>query len=141
MSEESNVKAEISKVEPDISKIEPELSNVESDISKIEPEQSKVDPELSKVEAEVVKVESAVSKLKSKYSVITVEKTETPDGLTGDNWYRYVIGEGGSKIEGKKPGSLKGVTEHAHTAAEELNNRAVQGRSTYAPTKRPPPKK
>ena len=81
------------------------------------------------------------NKMKSKYSVITVEKTATPDGLTGDNWYRYVIGEGGSKIEGKKPGSLKAVTEHAHTAAEELNARSVQGRSTYAPTKRPPPKK
>lgn len=81
------------------------------------------------------------AKVKAKYSVITVEKTETPDGLTGDNWYRYVIGEGGSKIEGKKPGSLKAVTAHAHAAAEELNSRSMNGRSTYAPTRRTTPEK
>ena len=88
---------------------------------------------------EEVKVDEG--KVKAKYSVITVEKTETPEGLTGDNWYRYVIGEGGSKIEGKKPGSLKAVTEHAHAAAEELNSRSIKGRSTYAPTKRVTPTK
>ncbi len=102
-------------------------------------EEPKVEVTEPKAEVAEVKVEEA--KVKAKYSVITVEKTETPEGLTGDNWYRYVIGEGGSKIEGKKPGSLKGVTEHAHAAAEELNSRSIKGRSTYAPTKRVTPTK
>ncbi|WP_455376358.1 hypothetical protein [Kaarinaea lacus] len=103
-------------------------------------EQVKVDEvKVDEVKADEVKADEV--KAKAKYSVITVEKTETPEGLTGDNWYRYVIGEGGSKIEGKKPGSLKGVTEHAHAAAEELNSRSIKGRSTYAPTKRVTPTK
>lgn len=81
------------------------------------------------------------SKARAKYSVITVEKTAAPDGMTGDNWFRYVIGEGGSKIEGMKPGTMKTVTEHAKTAAEELNARSLKGHSTYAPTKRVTTKK
>ena len=69
----------------------------------------------------------------SKYSVVTVEKTPAPEGLPGDNWYEYVIGYGRSKIVGKKPGTLKAVTEHAETVAEDLNSRASRGGSTYAP--------
>lgn len=69
---------------------------------------------------------------KLKYSVEIVEKTSTPEGMTGDNWHRYVIGQGGSRIEGKKPGSLKAVTQHAEAAADELNSRIGGGGSTYA---------
>jgi hypothetical protein len=68
-----------------------------------------------------------------KYHVVTVEKTTPPEGLPGDNWHRYVIGQGSSKIEGKKPGSLKAVTQHAETVAEDLNTRKARGGSTYAP--------
>lgn len=71
-----------------------------------------------------------------KYRVTTVEKTTTPQGMPGDNWHRYVIGRGSSKIEGKKPGSLKAVTQHAETVAEDLNSRAGRSGSTYAPRKR-----
>ncbi len=71
-----------------------------------------------------------------KYQVETVEKTETPEGLPGDNWYRYVVGRGSSRIEGRKPGTLQEVTEHAQIVAETLNSRAGIGGSTYAPRKR-----
>ncbi len=71
-----------------------------------------------------------------KYQVVSVVKTDPPEGMPGDNWYRYVIGEGGSKIEGLKPGSLKAVTRHAETVAEDLNARTGRGGSTYAPRKR-----
>ena len=75
-------------------------------------------------------------KKKLKYNVITVEKTTAPEGMTGDNWHRYVIGQGGSKIEGKKPGTLKEVTLHAQTAAEDLNSRVGGSGSTYVSRKR-----
>jgi hypothetical protein len=70
------------------------------------------------------------------YNVITVEKTTAPEGMPGDNWCRYVIGKGGSRIEGKKPGSLHEVTLHAETVAEDLNSRKGKGGSMYAPRKR-----
>jgi len=73
---------------------------------------------------------------KIKYAVVTVEKTTTPEGLPGDNWHRYVIGQGTSKIEGIKPGTLKAVTEHAEAVAEDLNSRTGKGGSTYAPRKK-----
>ena len=73
---------------------------------------------------------------KLKFHVVTVEKTTPPEGMPGDNWHRYVIGQGGSRIEGIKPGTLKAVTQHAETVAEDLNARAGKGGSTYAPRKK-----
>lgn len=57
---------------------------------------------------------------------MTVEKTSPPEGMTG-NWHHYVIGEGNSKIEGKRPGTLQAVTQHAETVAESLNSRIGKG--------------
>ena len=66
------------------------------------------------------------------YKVISVEKTDAPKGLPGDNWHRYIIGQGGSRIEGFKPGTLSSVKEHAEAVAEDLNLRATKGNSAYA---------
>ena len=71
-----------------------------------------------------------------KYHVVSVEKTTAPEGLPGDNWHRYVIGQGSSRIEGVKPGTLKAVTQHAETVVEDLNSRKGRGSSTYAPRKK-----
>ena len=57
------------------------------------------------------------------YFVETVEMTQPPEGAPDDNWVRYVIGKGSSKIEGKKIGSLYDVTQHAKNVAECLNSR------------------
>jgi hypothetical protein len=62
-----------------------------------------------------------------KYRVIAVEKTTAPDGLTGNNWYRYVIQKGKSVMECKKPGSLKEVTVHAESVADLINSRNGRG--------------
>lgn len=70
------------------------------------------------------------------YNVITVEKILTPEGMPGDSWHRYVIGKGSSRIEGKKPGSLHEVTQHAETVVEDLNSRKARGGSMYAPRNR-----
>lgn len=71
----------------------------------------------------------------NKYQVESVEKTNSPVEDSKDDWYRYVIGRGNSKIEGMKPGSLNTVTEHAETVAEDLNARATKSSSTYAARK------
>jgi len=62
-----------------------------------------------------------------KYNVTTVEKTTAPDGMSGDDWYLYVIEKGNSVMECKKSGTLKSVTEHAKNAAELINARNVRG--------------
>ena len=71
------------------------------------------------------------------YQVVTVEKIETPDGMSGTNWHRYVIQRNGSAIEGMKPGTLKSVTLHAESVASDLNERAGgRASSAYAARKR-----
>ena len=76
---------------------------------------------------------------KNKFQVVSVEKTDPPEGIPSGSWYRYVIGKGGSKIEGLKLGTLKAVTEHAEAVAEDLNTRATKGTSTYAPRQKKQP--
>lgn len=73
---------------------------------------------------------------KLKYEVETVEKTTAPEGMPGDNWHRYVVGQGKTRIEGKKPGTLKAVTLHAEAFAADLNSRTGKGGSTYSPRKK-----
>ena len=68
--------------------------------------------------------------IKSKYHVIKVEKTTTPEGMLGENWYLYVIQKGdltNSIMDCKKTGTLKSVTAHAKDVAETLNFRNVKG--------------
>lgn len=78
--------------------------------------------------------EHAINRLK--YRVISVEKTTAPNGMTGDNWHLYVVGQGSARIEGKKPGTIKTVTEHAEAFAEDLNSRTGKGGSTFSPRKK-----
>lgn len=70
-----------------------------------------------------------------KYKVLSVEKTEPPEGLPEGLWHRYVIGQNDSKIEGFKPGTLQTVTQHAEEFAENLNARSSKGYSTYSSRK------
>jgi len=68
-----------------------------------------------------------------KYQVISIDKIDTPEGMPDGDWYCYVIGYGKSKIDGKKPGTLKNVTRHAEAVAEDLNLRSQNKKSVYAP--------
>lgn len=68
--------------------------------------------------------------IESKYQVIKVEKTTAPEGMSGENWYLYVIQKGNlsnSIMNCKKTGTLKSVTEHAKDMAETINSRNVKG--------------
>ena len=71
--------------------------------------------------------------ISSKYVLISVDKTEAPEGLPGTNWHEYIIERGSSQIVGKKPGTLKQVTEHAKAMITDLNERSgIPSSSTYA---------
>ena len=67
------------------------------------------------------------------YKVELVEETSPPEGIEGSNWFRYVVGEGKARIEGKKPGTLASVTKHAKEFADELNSRGARGGSVFKP--------
>jgi hypothetical protein len=64
---------------------------------------------------------------KYKFHVTEVAKTTAPEGMPGDNWYRYVIQKGKQVIDCKKTGTLKAVTEHAESVAEMINSRHLRG--------------
>ncbi len=71
-----------------------------------------------------------------KYRLMMVEKTPPPEGMSGDNWYRYMIGRGGSKIVGQKAGTLETVIRYAEACTRDLNFRASSFHSPFAPRKR-----
>jgi len=70
------------------------------------------------------------------YHVLSVEKTEPPEGMPKGNWHHYVIRRGKSIIEGLQIGSLAAVTEYAEVFVEGLNERAAKGGSTYVARKK-----
>lgn len=71
------------------------------------------------------------------YKVISVQPTTTPDGLAGDSWHEYLIGDGGAVITGCRRGSQREVTEHAQEFAERLNiRRHSKGGSLWTPRKK-----
>ncbi len=70
-----------------------------------------------------------------KYRLMSVEKIDPPEGMPNGSWYRYVIGQGTSRIEGKRLGTLKSVTRHAEEYAENLDTRATIGYSAYVSRK------
>jgi hypothetical protein len=72
------------------------------------------------------------------YKVARVEKTDSPQGSDGQNWYRYVLDNGRSTVVGQRQGSLKDVQAYATHCAEQLNARGLHGRSTWVPRGRKP---
>ncbi len=85
-----------------------------------------IDTEIS--EPDTVKKEV----IKLKFNVMNIEKIDTPDGMSGDNWYQYVVGQGSSEIKGLTMGTLNQVTEHANKIAEDLNDRSKGKKTGYS---------
>lgn len=57
------------------------------------------------------------------YALISVEKTDPPNGEVGGSWYQYIVGRGNASLVGKRRGTLKQVKEHAEALAVDLNAR------------------
>ena len=70
--------------------------------------------------------------IKRKFNVMNIEKINTPNGMVGDNWYQYVVGQGSSEIKGLTMGTLKQVTEHANNVADDLNDRSKGKKTGYS---------
>ena len=70
--------------------------------------------------------------IKRKFNVMNIEKISTPDGMVGDNWYQYVVGEGSSEIKGLTMGTLGQVTEHVNKVADDLTDRSNGKKTGYS---------
>jgi len=68
--------------------------------------------------------EESVAPVRERYRVESVVKADTPDGMKGDDWHRYTIAFGKTRIEGMRPGTLFSVTQHAEEFADSLNERS-----------------
>jgi hypothetical protein len=66
-----------------------------------------------------------------KFKLESVEETSPPTGAEKGKWFSYIIGRGSSMITGKKPGTLKTVTEHAENIVDDLNSRSNRHGSIY----------
>lgn len=67
------------------------------------------------------------------YTLVSVEKSEPPEGTDSGRWYRYTIGRGHSTLVGNRRGTLEEVTEYAETVVENLNTRSgISGAASWS---------
>ena len=59
------------------------------------------------------------------FKIIEVSKTESPDGESKGNWYRYVISQGNEPLIGVRKGSKKSVVDAANKVVMCLNQRRL----------------
>jgi hypothetical protein len=72
------------------------------------------------------------------FKVARVERADSPNSGEGTVWYRYVLDNGRSTINGRRRGTLKDVTAYATQCTEQLNERSLLGRSIWNPRGRKP---
>jgi hypothetical protein len=65
------------------------------------------------------------------FIVTEVVETDPPRGISSGNWFRYTLVNGSAPIIGIRSGTLKSVTRYAEEFAENLNQRALYGYSSY----------
>lgn len=69
------------------------------------------------------------------FRLVSIEKTDPPEDVSGGEWYRYSIEHDSSPIDGMRSGTLRSVTQHLEEYVENLNARASLGYSAYAARK------
>ncbi len=82
--------------------------------------------------SQVEKVESPSSIILRDYSLVEVEIAENPVGDDGEDWYRYVLVRGSSRITGYHSGTLSEVIKYANDCVVNINER-----NSYNKPKRP----
>ena len=88
---------------------------------------------VEKVDAEISEHEPIIDEVvQRKFNVVNIEKISTPDGMAGDNWYQYIVGQGSSEIKGLTMGTLNQVTEHVNKVADDLNERSKGKKTGYS---------
>lgn len=71
------------------------------------------------------------------YEIVSVQRADTPAGMEGKDWYKYVIAQGTTNtINGHRQGNLKAVTEAVEEIVGQLNERRMgkRGRVNLVPT-------
>jgi hypothetical protein len=82
--------------------------------------------------------------LGSHYEIVSIRRTDPPEGMEGSNWYKYVVSfEGNNTLQGYQQGSLAAVTESVEEFVAMLNERHMgkRGRVNLAPTPKKKPGK
>ena len=76
------------------------------------------------------KLKPSESRWDEPFKIVSVTKSEGPEGSDNKDWYRYVISRGEDPIVGFRRGSKKSVVEAAEEVVFSLNERLVgkQGR-------------
>ena len=72
------------------------------------------------------------------YQLEMIEKSGTPEGCNGKDWFRYTITQGVNKITGYKQGSQRAVTKDVKDIVIELNDRRAgkKGRVHLTPSRK-----
>ncbi len=69
------------------------------------------------------------------YAIVSIVKSDPPEGTEGTNWHCYIIEQGNNTIRGYRQGSLKAVRLAVEEIVEQLNERRLgkRGRINAAP--------
>jgi hypothetical protein len=69
------------------------------------------------------------------YEIVSIKRTEAPEGTEGAGWHHYVIKQGGNTISGFRQGSLRVVTGAVEEIILQLNERQLgkRGRVNLIP--------
>jgi hypothetical protein len=73
--------------------------------------------------AEQVVAKPSVPSANSDYRIMSVTKTEPPEGASGGTWYRYELARGTATITGYRQGNQKEVTRAVEEIVRGLNER------------------
>jgi len=70
------------------------------------------------------------------YEIVSIKRSDTPDGMEGKDWYAYVIAQGPHIINGYRKGKLNAVTLAVEEVVAQLNERRFgkRGRVNLVPT-------
>jgi len=70
------------------------------------------------------------------YDIVSIVKSDPPEGTEGTNWHCYVIEQGNNTIRGYRQGTLKTVRLAVEEIVAQLNERRLgkRGRVNLVPT-------
>jgi hypothetical protein len=70
------------------------------------------------------------------YEIVSVDRTDPPEGMEGDDWHCYVISQGKNTIEGFRQGKPRAVKKAVEDIVAQVNERHMgkRGRVNLVPT-------
>ncbi len=72
----------------------------------------------------------------SQFDVVEVQECDAPYGSGNEKWCQYKIANGYTSVVGTNRGSVTETRRYAKTFATELNERAKNGQSVWAPKRK-----